>query len=53
MKCKFNKRRNIFNIKVKVGDHIIPQVTRFKYHKYVIQNNGEIKGDVNHRIQAR
>lgn len=27
---------------MKVGDHIIPQVTRFKYLGSVIQNDGEI-----------
>lgn len=52
MECNFNKRRNISNIEVKVGDHIISQITRFKYLVSVIQNNGEIEGDVNHRIQV-
>jgi hypothetical protein len=37
---------------VKVGDHIIPQVTYFKYLGSIVQNDGEV-GDVNHRIQAR
>ncbi|KAL5124988.1 hypothetical protein HKD37_02G005287 [Glycine soja] len=52
MECKFNKRRRISNSEVKIGDHIIPQVTRFKYLGSVIQDDGEIEGDVNHRIQA-
>ncbi|KAL5193570.1 hypothetical protein HKD37_20G055768 [Glycine soja] len=52
MECKFNKRRRVFNSEVKIGDHIIPQVTRFKYLGSVIQDDGEIEGDVNHRIQA-
>ncbi|KAL5153826.1 LINE-1 retrotransposable element ORF2 protein [Glycine soja] len=52
MECKFNKRRRVSNSEVKVGDHIIPQVTRFKYLGSVIQDDGEIEGDVNHRIQA-
>ncbi|KAL5195329.1 putative serine/threonine-protein kinase [Glycine soja] len=52
MKCKFNKRRRVSNSEVKIGDHIIPQVTRFKYLGFVIQYDGEIEGDVNHRIQA-
>ncbi|KAL5190235.1 LINE-1 retrotransposable element ORF2 protein [Glycine soja] len=52
MKCKFNKRRRVSNSEVKIGDHIIPQVTRFKYLGSVIQDDGEIDGDVNHRIQA-
>jgi hypothetical protein len=37
---------------VRVGDHIIPQVTYFKYLGSIVQNDGEV-GDVNHRIQAR
>ncbi|KAH1243240.1 LINE-1 reverse transcriptase [Glycine max] len=31
MECKFNKRRRVSNSEVKIGDHIISQVTRFKY----------------------
>ncbi|KAL5188110.1 hypothetical protein HKD37_05G013655 [Glycine soja] len=52
MECKFNKRRRVSNSKVKIGDHIIPQVTRFKYLGSVIQDDGEMEGDVNHRIQV-
>ena len=52
MECKFNKSRGVSNSEVKIGDHIIPQVTRFKYLGSVIQDDGEIEGDVNHRIQA-
>jgi hypothetical protein len=37
---------------VKVGDHII-QVTQFKYLGFIVQNDKEIKVDVNHRIQVR
>jgi len=36
---------------VKVGDHII-QVTQFKYLGLIVQNNREIKADVNHCIQV-
>jgi len=39
-------------LEVKVGDHIIPQVTRFKYLGFIVQNDGEIEADVSHRIQA-
>ncbi|KAH1254809.1 Craniofacial development protein 2 [Glycine max] len=48
----FAMRRRVSNSEVKIGDHIIPQVTRFKYLGSVIQDDGEIEGDVNHRIQA-
>ena len=37
---------------MKISDHIIPQVERFRYLGSIIQNDGEIIGDVNYRIQA-
>jgi len=49
--CNFSKRRSGSTLKMKVGDHIIPQVTRFKYLGSIVQNDGEIEVDVNHRIQ--
>ncbi|KAM7490942.1 hypothetical protein LguiA_033863 [Lonicera macranthoides] len=52
MEYKFSKRRSTTNLEVKVGDNVIPQVTRFKYLGSIIQEDGEIEGDVNHRIQA-
>jgi len=52
MKCNFGKRRSGSTLEVKVGDHIIPQVTRFNYIGSIVQNDGEIEADVNHRIQA-
>lgn len=47
MECKFNKRRRVSNLEVKVGDHIILQVTQFKYFGFIIQNDRGIKLDVN------
>jgi hypothetical protein len=52
MECRFSKKRANNSLRVKIGDHNIPQVTRFKYLGSVIQNDGEIEEDVNHRIQA-
>jgi len=52
MECNFSTRRSRFTLEVKVGDHIIPQVTRFKYLGSIIQNDGEIEAGVSHRIQA-
>jgi len=52
MECNFSKRRIRFTLKMKVGDHIIPQVTWFKYLGSIVQNDGEIEADVSHRIQA-
>jgi len=52
MECNFIKRRNRSTLEMKVGEHIIPQVTRFKYLGSIVQNDVEIKADVSHRIQA-
>ena len=52
MECNFSKRRSRSTFELKVGDHIIPQVTRFKYIWSIVQNEGEIEADVNQRIQA-
>ena len=41
MKCKFNKMRNIFNVEVKVGDHIILEVIEFNNLCSLIQDGGE------------
>ena len=50
MECKFSKRNTNPIVDVKLGNHIVPQVTRFKYLGSIIQDNGEIDGDVSHKI---
>ncbi|KAF7808226.1 sacsin isoform X2 [Senna tora] len=52
MKCKFSGRDVDSRSEVKLGDHPMREVTSFKYLGTIIQNNGEIEEDVNHRIQA-
>jgi len=52
MECNFSKKRSMSTLEVKVGDHIIPQVTRFEYLGSILQNDGEIEADVSHRIQV-
>ena len=52
MECKFSLRRKNPNIEVKIGDNTLQKVKSFKYLRYIIQDNGEIEQDVNHRIQA-
>lgn len=52
MTGNFSKRRSVFSVKVKVGVHIIPAFTQFKYLRYIVQNVGEIEGDVKHQIQT-
>jgi len=39
MECNFSRRRSRSTLEVKVGDHIIPQVTRFKYLGSIVQND--------------
>jgi len=38
-------------MEVKLGDHIVPQVTWFKYLEFIVQNDGEIETCVNYHIQ--
>jgi len=52
MECNFSKGRNSFSLEVKVGDHIIPKVTLFKYLGSIVHNDGEIEEGVNHHIQT-
>ena len=50
IECKFSKRGTNSNSAVRIRDDTIPQVTKFNYFGFIIQNNGEIEGYVNHRI---
>ena len=52
MHCNFANRQLRGDLDVKLGDQIIPQVTKFKYLGSIIRQDGEIGDDVNHRIQA-
>lgn len=38
------------NLEVKLGNPTIAQVTKFKYLRSIIIQDGEINDDVNHRI---
>ena len=51
-KVQVGKRSTNSNLEAKIGNDAIPQVTIFKYIDFIIQNNGEIEGDINHRIQT-
>jgi len=52
MQCNFSNRQEDFGSKVKLGEDVIPQVSKFKYLGSIIQDDGEIDEDVTHRIQA-
>ena len=52
MHCKFSKRQVDSDLEVKIGEDIIPQVTKFRYLGSIVQSDGEINDDIMHRIQA-
>jgi len=49
--CKFNADEGPVAIKVAIEVAIIPRVERFRYLYSIIQENGEIDEDINHRIK--
>lgn len=49
MKYNFSEMRNIYSLEVKVGYHIIHQVTHLKYISWIRStNDGETERDINH-----
>ncbi|KAK7258655.1 hypothetical protein RIF29_24237 [Crotalaria pallida] len=52
MECNFSKRHVGLTREVKVGEHVLAQVPKFKYLGSILQQDAEIEGDVNLRIQA-
>lgn len=49
MECKFCKKHTNTSYQVKVGEQTISQVSHFKYFRPIIQNDGEIAGDIDLR----
>ena len=52
MHCNFANIQLRGDLDVKLGNQIIPQVTKFKYLGSVRRQDGEIDDDVNHKIQV-
>ena len=52
MDCSFGNRRTHEDIKIKLRDHLIQQENKFKYLGSIIQEDCEVDGNVNNRIQA-
>ena len=52
IKCKFRKRRNNEQGVITLDDQQIPFTECFKSLKSIFQKDGEIDGDVNHRIKV-
>ncbi|KAM1471536.1 hypothetical protein ACFX14_042016 [Malus domestica] len=52
MECKFSANGGQNELGVRIGDQEIPKSDRFRYLGSILQKNGELDGDLNHRIQA-
>ncbi|KAM2015880.1 hypothetical protein ACFX16_046360 [Malus domestica] len=52
MECKFSANEGQNELGVRIGDQEIPKSDRFRYLGSILQKNGELDGDLNHRIQA-
>ncbi|KAM1052392.1 hypothetical protein ACFX2A_034585 [Malus domestica] len=52
MECKFSANGGQNELGVRIGDQEIPKRDRFRYLGSILQKNGELDGDLNHRIQA-
>ncbi|KAM1280162.1 hypothetical protein ACFX15_020552 [Malus domestica] len=52
MECKFSANGDQNELGVRIGDQEIPKSDRFRYLGSILQKNGELDGDLNHRIQA-
>ena len=52
LRCDFSGSQLIGEPKVSIGEEVIKSTTKYKYLGSIIQRDGEIDGDVEHRIQA-
>ena len=52
MECKFRKRKNNEQGVITLDGQQIPVTECFKYLGSIIQNDGEIDGDVNKKIKV-
>ena len=52
LRCDFSGNEQVDAQDVTIGEHVVASTKKFKYLRSVIQSNGEIDGDVTHRIQA-
>ncbi|KAM1019201.1 hypothetical protein ACFX2I_040617 [Malus domestica] len=52
MECKFSTNGGQNELGVRIGDQEIPKSDCFSYLGSILQKNGELDGDLNHRVQA-
>ncbi|VFQ95602.1 unnamed protein product [Cuscuta campestris] len=50
MECRFSGRETESEVEVRIDSHVVPKVDRFRYLGSVIQADGELDGDVGHRV---
>ncbi|KAM2067302.1 hypothetical protein ACFX1T_043651 [Malus domestica] len=52
MECKFSANGGQNELGVRIGDQEIPKSDHFRYLGFILQKNGELDEDLNHKIQA-
>ena len=53
MRCGFNTTRHEEEEEVSLDGQVVPQKDTFRYLGLMLQENGDIDEDVNHRIKGR
>ncbi|KAM1297503.1 hypothetical protein ACFX2F_024447 [Malus domestica] len=52
MECMFSSTRGSNELGMRIGDQEVPKSDCFRYLGSILQKNGELDGDLNHRIQV-
>ncbi|VFQ64718.1 unnamed protein product [Cuscuta campestris] len=50
MECRFSGREIESEVDVRIDSHLVPKADRFRYLGSIIQADGELDGDVGHRV---
>ncbi|VFQ84448.1 unnamed protein product [Cuscuta campestris] len=50
MECRFSGRETESQVEVRIDSNLVPKVDKFRYLGSVIQADGELDGDVGHRV---
>ncbi|VFQ96540.1 unnamed protein product [Cuscuta campestris] len=50
MECRFSSWEMESEVEVRIDSHLVPKVDKFRYLGSVIQADGELDGDVGHRV---
>ena len=52
LRCDFSGTSPVVKPEMSIEEAVVKSTTRYKYLRLIIQRDGEIDGDVNHRIHA-